>query len=865
LHRHRAALLATLSFLTFSIGHGAAAQTPPAPAPDAGAPASPAPAEVPGEAPAPAKKLPRPHRKPLPIPHAQAPNPGDTIQAIKVVGNQRIEEGTILSYMLVQPGDSFTGDRVDRSLRTLYSTGLFTDVNLRREGNALVVHVLENPLVNNINFEGNHNVKEEDLRKELELRPRAVFTARMAEKDRQRLLDVYASKGRFAATVEPFIVRLPQNRVNVVFRIVEGPETSISRVVFIGNHAFPESRLRGVIDSREERWYKFFSSADQFNPDRVNYDKELLRRFYLSKGYADFNVTNLNAELSPDRKAFFVTFQIDEGERYTVGKVDLRSEVPKLDAQQYRNLVAIEPGAFYNGDLVEKTVDIIETRLRKDGHPFVKVNPRIARNRKTHTIDLVFDLVESQHVYVERIDITGNSVTRDNVIRREFRFAEGDPLDQTLIRQTKTRLNDLGYFGDVKITPEPGSAPDKAIIDTEVVQKANGELSLGGGYSTDAGILGQAGLKQRDLIGTGIEAGINGTIAARESQVDLSATDPYFLERNLVAGGDIFFLNNNNLNITDYQETRYGTTLRLGYAYNDHVSQAWTYSVIDRDVSDIQEFASQYVLDEAGYSLLSMIGQTMTFDYRDSRINAHSGFVIRAGTDLAGLGGDEHFVRAKLDGTYYIPLEAFTGDPAWNIAVSGGGGYLYNLQSSERIIDRFFLGGDNLIGFLDQGAGPHSVAYSTCFLSAQTLKTAKDVGCPSDEIYYHGSDSLGGNTIYTQKTTLNFPLPVSKDFGLSGRVFENMGGLYGLNVPPNALTDCLANSAHNKRGQAVDDHGNVITQCYYNSSSPRLAVGFGVSWASPFGLINIDIGIPLLKEPYDQTQILRFGFGTRFQ
>jgi outer membrane protein insertion porin family len=854
LHRHRAALLATLSFLTFSIEHGAAAQT----APDAPA-ATPQPAASP-------TPIRRARHKPVPIPtRAQAPNPGDTIQAIKVVGNQRIEEGTILSYMLVRPGDSFTGDRVDRSLRTLYSTGLFTDVNLRREGNSLVVHVLENPLVNNISFEGNHNVKEEDLRKELELRPRAVFTTRMAQTDRQKLLNVYASKGRYAATVDSFIVRLPQNRVNVVFRIVEGPQTAISRVVFIGNHAFPESRLRGVIDSREERWYKFFSSADQFNPDRVNYDKELLRRFYLSKGYADFSVGTLNAELSPDRKAFFVTFQIDEGERYTVGKVELRSDVPKLDAQKYRNQLYIEPGAFYNGDLVERSTDAIENRLRKDGFPFVKVNPRIARDRKNHKIDLVFDLVQSQRVYVERIDITGNSVTRDNVIRREFRFAEGDPLDQTLIRQTKVRLNDLGYFQDVKITPAPGSAPDRAVINAEITEKATGELSLGGGYSTDAGILGQAGIKERNVIGTGIEAGINGTIAARESQVDISATDPYFLERNLVAGGDIFFLNNNNLNITDYQETRYGTTLRLGYAYNDHVSQAWTYSVIDRDVNNIQTYASQYVLDEAGYSLLSMIGTTMSFDYRDSRIDAHKGFIIRAGTDLAGLGGDEHFVRAKLDGTYFVPLEQFTGDPAWNIAISGGGGYLYNLQSRERIIDRFFLGGDNLIGFLDQGAGPHSVAYSSCFLDAATLKAQKDVGCPASEIFYHGSDSLGGNTIWTQKTELNFPLPVSADFGLSGRVFENIGGLSGLNVPPNALTDCLATSAHNKNGQAIDDHGNVITQCYYNSSSPRLAVGVGVSWKSPFGLINIDLGIPLLKQPYDQTQVLRFGFGTRFQ
>lgn len=826
--------------------------------------------------------MPRHHRtgRSATLPATKAAQRGDTIEAIAVVGNQRIEEGTILSYMLVQPGDSFSSDRVDRSLRTLYATGLFADVNLQRDGNTLVVHVLENPLVNNITFEGNHNVKVEDLRKELTLRPRAVYSPRVAQQDRQHILNLYASKGRFAATVDPYIVRLPQNRVNVIFRIVEGPQTAISRIVFVGNHAFGEGRLRGVIDSREERWWRFFSNSDQFNPERVNYDKELLRRFYLAHGYADFEVTASNAELSPDRKTFFVTFQISEGAQYHIGKVDVKSELPKVSAAPYRRFVLVSPGGLYNGDLVERTVDGMETQLRRDGALFPRVNPRAARDKVHHTVDLLFDITQGPRVFVERIDITGNSVTRDNVIRREFRFAEGDPLDPTLLRQSRTRINDLGFFSDVKVTPEPGSAPDKAIVNTEVVEKANGELSLGGGYSTDAGILGQAGIRQRNLIGTGIEAGLSGTIAARESQVDLSATDPYFLDRNLVAGGDIFFLNNNNLNITDYQETRYGLTLRMGYSFNDHVSQAWTYSIIDRDVNNIQPSASIYVQDEAGYSLLSSIGQTLSFDYRDSRIDAHSGFILRLGTDFAGLGGDEHYVRSKVDGSYFIPLEYFTADPDWNVSLSAGTGYLWNLQSRERIIDRFFLGGDNLRGFLDQGVGPHSVAYTQCAgFSAPYITTIATPGAGPGQPnfnqngtcntpgFYRGSDSLGGNFIWTQSTELHFPLPVSQDFGLSGRTFVDMGGLTGLNVPPNALTACfLTLHVPNTLGSPVrDSHGNSISKCYYDDATPRVSAGFGVSWKSPFGLINIDIGIPLVKRPYDQTQVLRFGFGTRFQ
>ncbi len=801
---------------------------------------------------------------------AQPEQPGDTIQTLRIVGNQRIEEGTILSYMLVQPGDAFGSDRVDRSLRTLYATGLFADVSLQREGSALVVHVRENPLVNAISFEGNHNVKADDLNKALQLRPRAVFTTRMAQQDRQKLLGVYAGKGRFAATVEPFLVRLPQNRVNVVFKIVEGPETKISRIIFVGNHAFSEGDLKAVIDTREERIWRFFSSSDQFNPERVNFDRELLRRFYLEHGYADVVVTNTVAELSPERQAFFLTFQISEGERYRVGHVTVKSTVPKVSAAPYQTLVRETEGAFYNGNLVEKSSDAIQAAVRRTvANPFLVVNPRIARNHTKHTVDLEFDIAQGPRTYVERIDITGNTVTRDRVIRREFRFAEGDPNDPALIRQTKQRLTDLGYFGDVKVTPQPGSAADRVVVNTELTEKATGELSLGGGYSTTSGILGQAGLRQHNLIGTGIDAGINGTLASRQSQVDLSATDPYFLDRNLVAGGDIFFLTNNNQYVSDYSETRYGLSARLGFAYNDHVSQAFNYTISDRDVNNLSEFASVYVQDEAGYSLLSQIGQTLSFDYRDSRVEPHSGFVVRVGNDLAGLGGDERYVRSKIDSTYFLPLDYFTGNADWGISFSQGAGYLKNFQSRERIIDRFFLGGDNLRGFLDQGVGPHSVAYSTCFTDppfgppggcgASNAATAINGG-----IFYHGSDSIGGNFIYTQSTELHFPLPVPADFGLTGRSFVDVGGLSGLNVPPNAATSCLPTSAH-VNGRILDDHGTPISKCYYDDSSPRMSVGVGVSWKSPFGLINIDFGIPVIKKPYDQTQIFKFGFGTRFQ
>jgi outer membrane protein insertion porin family len=873
LHRSRAALLATICLITVSADGGAAAQTtPPDTAPSAAAPADAPPAPAASTA----AVKPRLRRRARPVFKAPAhAQPGNTIQAIKIEGNARIEDGTILSYMLVQPGDPFGTERVDRSLRTLYATGLFSDVSLQREGDTLVVHVKENPLVNQISFEGNHNVKEDDLKKALQLRPRAVFTTRMAQQDRQKLLGVYAGKGRFAASVEPLITRLPQNRVNVIFKIVEGPETEISRIIFIGNKAFTENELKGVIDSREERWWRFLSSSDQFNPERVNFDRELIRRFYLEHGYADVQVTNTVAELSPDRKAFFLTFQINEGERYKVGKISVKSLVPKVSAAPYQGLVRQQVGAYYNGSLVEKAADSIQDKVRLTGDPFLVVNPRIARNAAKHTVDLEFDIVNGKRSWVERIDITGNTVTRDKVIRREFRFAEGDPNDPTLVRLTKQRLTDLGYFSDVKLTPTPGSAPDKVIMNTEVTEKATGELSLGGGYSTTAGILGQAGLRQHNLIGTGIDAGLNGTIGTYESQVDLSVTDPYFLDRNLVAGGDIFYLNNNNYYVSDYSETRVGFSARMGFAYNDHVSQAFNYTLSDRDVSNLSAFASVFVQDEQGWTLLSQIGQTITFDYRDSRLNPHSGFIVRVGTDFAGLGGSENYIRAKVDSTYFLPLDYFTGNSSWGFSFSQGAGYLDSLQSKELIIDRFFLGGDNLRGFLDQGAGPHSVAYSTCYNTTTLVNVATPkggcdtTGTANPTVLYHGSDPLGGNFIATQSTEFHYPLPVPADFGLTGRAFVDTGWLSGLNAPPNALTACYQSIygglPRNSKGQEVDDHGNVIDKCYYDTGAPRMSVGVGLSWKSPFGLINIDFGIPILKEPYDQLQFFKFGFGTRFQ
>lgn len=763
-----------------------------------------------------------PHAGPVPGHPGPVGAATGEIGTIKVEGNQRIEDGTIRSYLLVQPGDRFDPDRLDRSLKTLYATGLFQDVRLSRSGDTLVVHVVENPIVNRVAFENNHKLSDDQLRPEMQIRPRAVFTPALAEADRQHILDMYAKRGYYDATVEPKIIRLDQNRVDVVFQVNDGSATLISKIVVTGNKAFSEDRLTEVINSRESRWWRFLSSSDQYDPERLAYDRELMRRFYLKSGYADIQIVDASAELSPDRKGFFLSFTVNEGERYKVGKVAINSSLRNLSGNDLREALQLTEGDWYDGDAIGRTADMIEEAVHNRGYAFVDVKPRVTRDVVKHIIDLTFDVGEGPRVYVERIDIVGNTRTKDKVIRREFRLAEGDPYSAEAIRRSKSRLTDIGYFQQVDIATNPGSAPDKAVLATTINEKATGELSFGGGYSTDAGALVDIGLAERNLVGTGVNASINGVLAEKRSSINTSITDPYFLDRNLVAGTDIFLIQTNYLGTEPYDERRAGFSLRLGYDFNEHLRQVWSYSLVDRDVYNVYSGASPFILNESGTTLLSQVSQVLTMDFRDSRVYPHSGYVVELGTDFAGLGGDARFLRGNLNAAYYIPLEHLLGNPDWGIKIAGSTGYMDLLSGGrEEIIDRFFLGGDNLRGFQTGGAGPHD---------------------------QNTGDPLGGRFLWTQSTELRFPLPVSPDLGLNGRAFVDVGGLTEASF--RSVTACQS---------------STTVSCNINqSAAPRVGAGFGISWRTAFGLINIDLAPFVIKQPGDQTQIFRFGFGTRF-
>jgi len=739
------------------------------------------------------------------------PAAGGIVREVRIEGAQRIEPATVQSYMVIQPGDRFDTESMDRTIKTLYATGLFADVWLRREGDTLIVSVRENPIVNRVAFEGNRAVGDTVLRGEIQLRPRAVFTRAQALADRQRLLDVYARRGRYAASIEPKVIELEQNRVDVVFEIVEGPSTLIRRISFIGNKAFSDSELKDAIASRESAWYRILSTADQYDPERLGFDRELLRRFYLKNGYVDVEITGAVAELSPDRTSFFLTFTINEGERYRIGKVEIDSRLRNLDPDSLRGAITFKSGDWYGADAIEETVNALELAVQNAGYAFVEIRPRLQRNRDTRTVDVTFEVAEGPRVFVERIDIVGNARTMDKVIRREFRIAEGDAFNAARVRRSRQRLIDLNFFSKVEVNTTEGSAPDRAVITAEVEEKATGELTLGGGYGTDVGFLATVGLRERNLAGTGVEARADVTLSQLRSQLDISVTDPYFLDRNLVAGIDLFYIERNNQDIAGFDERRSGGSLRIGYAINEHLRQVWSYSYIDRTITNVKPFASIYIKDQRGRTVNSMVSQVLTYDRRDSRIDPTDGYVVRFAADVSGLGGDVGFFRPRIEGVYYQPLAFITGSRQWILSLRGSVGVLYQYGSVERIIDNFFLGGENLRGFAIGGVGPRD------------LKSG---------------DALGGRRFWTQSTELRYPLPfVSDDLGIHGRAFVDVGNL---------------------------EESGISGPGVVNSGPPRLGAGIGITWRSPFGVVNVDVTPFVVKESYDKTQVFRFGFGTRF-
>jgi len=728
-----------------------------------------------------------------------------TIQAVEVRGAQRVDPGTVLSYLVIQEGDPFDPRQIDKSLKSLFATGLFADISLRREGSTLVVNVVENPIINRIAFEGDHELDGELLETEISLRPRVIYTRTKVQDDVKRILTLYRQSGLFAAAVEPKIIQLEQNRIDLVFEINEGAETEIGNIRFIGNKQFSDGRLREVIQTRETAWWRFFTTDDVYDPDRMNLDRELLRRFYLTNGYADFKVNSAIAELTPDKKAFFMTFAVDEGERYQFGAVEVEARLKDLKETELTTAIEVETGDWYSAEEIEKTVDRLTELVGTLGFAFVEIRPRVNRDSDTKTINVKYVVNEGPRVFVERIDISGNIRSLDKVIRREFRLVEGDAFNASKLRRSKKRIQNLGFFEKINIDQVPGSAPDKTVITTTVEEKSTGQIAIGAGFSSSVGILGNIGLTETNFLGKGQKVALNLQIAAEASEIDFSFTEPYFLGRELSAGFDIFRTTRDLQDTSSFDIEQLGFKLRSGYRITEDLSESWRYTFRKSEISDIASDASTLIKAEEGSSTLSEIGHTIAYDRRDSRLKPTKGYVLKLDTDLAGLGGSlSHARNTGSAATYYSFADQ------WVLSLRGKAGYIVGLGEDVVLSERYFLGGDDVRGFETSGFGPRDIATD---------------------------DSLGGEWMYSSSLELMFPTGLPEELGVGGRVFTDIGTSGSLS-PVNSTTR--------------------------DETSLRMAMGAGLTWASPFGPLGFDLAFPILKEDFDKEEFVRINFGTQF-
>ncbi len=740
-----------------------------------------------------------------------------TITGIAVQGNQRIEGATIRSYLTVTEGDAFDPSRIDRSIKNLFSTGLFADVSIGRQGDLLLVRVVENPIINRISIEGNKRIEDDKITPEIQLRPRIVYTRTKVQQDVEKILELYRRKGRFGVRVEPKVIELPQNRVDLVYEVTEGKPTYVRKIDFVGNKQFSDGDLRGVVLTVEERWWKFLTSNDTYDPERMNFDRELLRRYYLQNGYADFEVVSAVAELAPNRESFFMTFTVKEGERYRLGKVDVNVKLKGYDKKRLEPDVLTQTGEWYNAKKIDDTVNKITDAVGNAGYAFIDVNPKLRRDDKARTIDLVYEVEEGPRVFVERVEVKGNVVTLDKVIRREILLAEGDAFNTAKIRRSKERLENLGFFKEEKVKVENApsqTSPDRTVITATVEEQSTGELQFGIGYSSASGALFDVGVSQRNLLGRGQDLRLNFSLAQQQTQVQISFTEPYFLDRRILAGGDLFAQSQDYQDQAGYTSKSVGGTARLGFNYNEYLTQRFNYSLSATKLTGISALSSQYIREQEGSTVTSQVTQSISINRLNNVIEPTRGYYVSLSTDLAGLGGSEKFVRAGLSGGWYN--EPFDG---WILGLLANSGYIVGIGERIKVYQRYQLGGTNLRGFDDFGVSPRDASTG---------------------------DALGGDWIITGTAELKIPLGLPKEIGITPKLFSDWGAIGS----PRDLISRLS----------AAELANIV-----RSSRFRGSAGIGVQWESPVGPIQIDYSPFIFNAAqFDNRQKFRVNFGQRF-
>jgi outer membrane protein insertion porin family len=742
----------------------------------------------------------------------------DVASKIVVQGNKRVEAGTVINNLAIKAGKPYGPGEIDASIKKLYATGLFSDVTISRNGGTLVVTVVESPVVNRVLFEGNKKIKNNILVALIDTKSRDVLNDAKIQSDVQKISAYYASQGRSQATIEPRITPLEGNRVDVTFVISDGKRVGIKRIDFVGNHAFSSSRLRGIMQTRSTNIMSWLNKRDVYDEAKLARDQEALRQFYMAHGYADFRILSAESNFDEAKGKYFVTITVDEGERYRFGDISVDSSIAGVDGASLMGVVRTRSGKIFDASLVEKSVEELTTELSRRGYPFAQVRPRGDRDYTNHIITVTYMVDEGPRVYVERIDIRGNTKTRDYVIRREFDIAEGDAYNRVLLDKAERRLRNTQYFQSVSITTEPGSAADRVVVVVSVVDQSTGSFSVGGGYSTESGLIAELSMEEKNFLGRGQTLKASVGRGTETNTYNISFTDPYFLGHRMSFGLDAFSTETSPSNLRPYNIDSFGGGVRLGLPITDDLTVQANYRIVQQTLSNNKGCPPNPVTNDCFYfpegsTLTSSLGYQVLYSTIDNYQDPRAGTFVKFNQDFAGIGGDTHFVRSTIDARYYQPLTS-KADIVGFVRVQGGN--VTGLGENVRILDNFFRGGETIRGFESYGIG------------ARDLDTGT---------------SLGGKNFAAATAEVQFPIPFfPTDFALRGAVFADAGTLFGVDIPSTCAT-CT----------------NIG-----DGAALRSSVGASLLWASPFGLLRADFAYPISKASYDKTQFFRFGIGNQF-
>nr|WP_299851050.1 outer membrane protein assembly factor BamA [Sphingomonas bacterium] len=854
------------------------------------------------------------------------------IKSLRVEGSQRIEPETVLSYTKLRIGQAYTNETLDQAIKDLYASDLFADVSITGASSGeIVLRIRENPIINRIVFEGNKRLKEDKIRKEIKLAPRQIFTRTAVRQDVARIIELYRRQGRFAASIEPKMVALDQNRVDIIFEVNEGPKSKVRQINILGNEVFSDGKLREQMATKEARLSRLLSSSTSYDQDRLAYDQQKLRQFYLTQGYADFRVTSAVAELTPDKKDFIITYVVEEGKRYKFGDVTVDSDIRDFDNKKLAASLGIIKGSWYNAKRVEDSVDSLNQAAGLFGYAFTDTNPEFQRDPETLTMSINFHIAQAQRTYVERIDINGNTQTQDKVIRREIRIAEGDAFNSFQVKRSQDRINSLGFFQEkFEIKQVPGSSPDRVVLEANVEEKSTGELSLSAGFSSLEKFIIQASITQHNFRGKGQELRASVNYSTYSKSVELGFTDPYLFDRNIAIGGDIFRRDYNAFNyVGDQRQTTYtqvstGFQIRAGIPLTEFWSLSARYGLTYDQVGLDQSTyftngacdplkAGRYLCEAIGNRWTSSVGYSLIFDSLNSRLHPTAGQRMVFSQDFAGLGGDVRYIRTRFEGSKF-----FNAGHGFIFSANLEGGYIASLEGSKgagvdpiRITDRFYLGEPDFHGFDIRGVGPRikRTPYITDATGAQVLATDKT---------QIADDALGGRAYYLGRLEMEIPLGSgAHELGLRPSIYIQAGALFGITQPlptatfpsvtdpvtgrttvlpldqqqldsagrslfivpttdgtnPGLATTCQIGYSATSGGACT---GTSINTAYTipispfaetfvgNSSRPRISIGAGVNWNSPFGPLRIDLAYALLHDKGDDTKIVTFNVGTQF-